>query len=433
MRFEDSTSAGAARRAAIARDSAARINPDGIETGRRVYAASPRIEPYEIEWVRSDLADGEISKFVGGIAGDESTVTTATRNHPKRCYRTSTSSGYSSHSPPLSAGSYSCYASARDPSYGRPRSIWPSIIYRHAEERNADYEGIYTCHVCGCVYDYSPPPPVSPLPRPSAREVLLELSRTLNSVIDSDVTMTPEDILRDISRIISLRLPSRSDNVYEYVCAPTTLNSKNLSSGYSGNVSSGVNPADSKVHVGPRCLYGHSSARSVPLLQNKITGCEDGEAGKSLGIAKKQSCETPGPYVRKYLHGKHIENSCSKKSFRLDGDSKQCRNGLTSTELQYSMQLECSDVGSSSESTIASLTANDWNHRGLTVKGLGDDFDFTLDVARAERLGRAIARAKRKRQWCRILTILFGLAFFVLSVIIVSLFVTRGRKVFGSM
>ena len=98
------------------------------------------------------MADIEISKFVSGIAGSKST---ASRNNPRRYYRTSTSSGYSSHSPPLSAGSYSYYASAstRDPSYGSlaviheseaiPRPIWPSIIYHHTEDRSAGgYEGI---------------------------------------------------------------------------------------------------------------------------------------------------------------------------------------------------------------------------------------------------------------------------------------------------
>lgn len=92
-------------------------------------------------------------------------------------------------------------------------------------------------------------------------------------------------------------------------------------------------------------------------------------------------------------------------------------------------QLDYSDIGSSSEETIAS--SNDWNRR-LAVRGLEKDFDFTLDVTRAERLSRTIAKAKRKRQWCRALTTLFGLIFFVLSVIVVSLCVTRGRKVFGS-
>lgn len=96
------------------------------------------------------MADIEISKFVSGIVGGKST---ASRSNPRRCHKTSTSSGYSSHSPPLSAGSYSYYASAstRDPSYGGlavihesegiPRPIWPSVIYHHAEDHSGEYEG----------------------------------------------------------------------------------------------------------------------------------------------------------------------------------------------------------------------------------------------------------------------------------------------------
>ncbi|XP_039307644.1 uncharacterized protein LOC105202296 [Solenopsis invicta] len=404
--------AGIARRAtAIPRDpgTRSRIDPEGAEADRRVYAASSTIEPtYEIEWIRSDLADVEISKFVSGIVGGKST---ASRNNPRRCYRTSTSSGYSSHSPPLSAGSYSYYASAstRDPSYGGlaviheseaiPRPIWPSVIYHSAEDHSGDYEGIYTCCVCGCTYNYSslPPPPTTTSSPSNAREVLLKLSRTLNSVIDGDVTAAPEDVLRDISRIVSLEIGARNDNVYEYVCPSWIFNDKNPSVWPScvKNVPSRVNPINSKLYVSPRCLYGYNPAQSAPSLKNDRTTRREGdseERRKNSNLIRKKPRET---------------------------------------ESKYST-LECSDVGSSTEDTIAPLNANDWNGR-LAIRGLGEDFDFTLDVTQAERLGRTIARAKRKRQWCRALTTLFGLVFFVLSVVVVSLSVTRGRKVFGSM
>ncbi|XP_011876877.1 PREDICTED: uncharacterized protein LOC105566998 [Vollenhovia emeryi] len=396
----------ASRRAAAPRDpgTRSRIDPEGAEADRRVYAASPTIEPaYEIEWIRSDLADIEISKFVSGIAGGKST---ASRNNPRRCYRTSTSSGYSSHSPPLSAGSYSYYASAstKDPPYGGlaviheseaiPRPIWPSIVYRHAEDHGGDYEGIYTCRVCGCTYNYSPPPTTTSTSSPSrAREVLLELSRTLNSVIDGDVTAPPEEILRDISRIVSLEIGARNDNVYEYVCPSWAFNDKNPPwPSCAKNVPSRVNPINSKLYVGPRCLYGYNPVRSALKSDRTARREGDSETKERSGLARKKPCET---------------------------------------ESKYST-LEYSDVGSSTEETIASSCANGWNRR-LAVRGLGEDFDFTLDVTQAERLGRMIARAKRKRQWCRALTTLFGLAFFVLSVVVVSLSVTRGRKVFGSM
>ncbi|KYN02282.1 hypothetical protein ALC62_06920 [Cyphomyrmex costatus] len=401
-------SAGVARRAAIPRDSgiSSRIDPGDAEVDiRRVYAASSMIEPtYDIEWIRSDLADVEISKFVSGIAGSKST---ASRNNPRRCYRTSTSSGYSSHSPPLSAGSYSYYTSAstRDPSYGSlaviheseaiPRPIWPSVIYHHTEDHSAgDYEGIYTCRVCDCTYNYSPPQPQLTSSPSRTCEVLLELSRTLNSVIDGNVTTPPEDILRDISRIVSFEIGMRNNNVYEYVCPSWAFNDKNptVSSSCVKNVPSKVNPINSKLCVSPRCLYEYN-ARSVPsLLKNDKAMRREDDNETRNDSARKKACET---------------------------------------ESKYST-LICSDVRSSTEGTIASLSANDWNRR-LAVRGLGEDFDFTLDVTQTERLGRTIARAKRKRQWCRALTTLFGLVFFVLSVVVVSLSVTRGRKVFGSM
>lgn len=409
-------------RAAIPRDS--RINFDAAERQRM----SPTIEPYGIEWVRSDL--GEITKFASGIIGSNKSATRI--NNSRRCYKTSISSGYSSHSPLLSVGSCSYYASTstRDLSYGGlavihesetacvPQSIWPSIY----QAENIDYEGIYTtCRVCGCTCSYPPPsssPPTSSPLRASAREVLLELSRTLNSVIDGDIAVAPEDILRDISRIISLEIGPRSDNLYEYVCPTWTFNDDNLSASpnYIKDVPSRGNSANSELYVGPRAFYENNSVRSKLLLKNdRITRRENVE---------RESCETfNGPYVLEYLDDRHVGNGCG-----LDQDSKRCQNGLASkSESKYSA-LDYSDIGSSSEETIAS--SNDWNRR-LAVRGL-EDFDFTLDVTRAERLSRTIAKAKRKRQWCRALTTLFGLIFFVLSVIVVSLCVTRGRKVFGS-
>ncbi|KAL0127400.1 hypothetical protein PUN28_005591 [Cardiocondyla obscurior] len=400
-------SAGIARRAVIPRDPGikSRIDPEGAEADKRVYATSPTTEPtYEIEWIRPDLADIEISKFVSGIAGGKST---ASCNNPRRCYKTSTSSGYSSHSPPLSAGSYSCYASTstRDPSYGGlaviheseaiPRPIWPSIIYHHAEDRGGVYEGIYTCRECGCMYNYSSPPPPPPRSPSRAHEVLLKLSRTLNSVIDGDVTAAPEDVLRDISRIVSLEIGTRNDNVYEYVRPSWAFIDKNPSiwPSCAKNVPSKINPINSKLYVSPRCLYGYNQAQSASSLKSeRTTKRKDDSKIKKNRLSRKKPCEV---------------------------------------ESKYST-LECSDVGSSTEETIASSSANDWDRR-LAVRGLGEDFDFTLDVTQAERLGRMIARAKRKRQWCRALTTLFGLIFFVLSVVVVSLSVTRGRKVFGSM
>uniref|UniRef100_A0A6V7KZ11 Uncharacterized protein n=1 Tax=Bracon brevicornis TaxID=1563983 RepID=A0A6V7KZ11_9HYME len=93
--------------------------------------------------------------------------------------------------------------------------------------------------------------------------------------------------------------------------------------------------------------------------------------------------------------------------------------------------MDPSDESSSSYGAVGEPVTKSEKSPGIT--SFNKDLDFTLDGARAERLGRVIARAKRRRQWCRAITALFGLVFFVLSVIVVSLSVTKGRKIFGSM
>jgi hypothetical protein len=57
--------------------------------------------------------------------------------------------------------------------------------------------------------------------------------------------------------------------------------------------------------------------------------------------------------------------------------------------------------------------------------------DFTLDIHRAERLMLRIKADKRRRCWCRLVTSLLGLVFFLMSVMVVSMLLTRGKRVFG--
>lgn len=128
--------------------------------------------------------------------------------------------------------------------------------------------------------------------------MLLELSRTLNSVIDGNVTAAPEEILRDISRIVSLEIGTRNDNLYEYVRPSWTFNDKNPTVWPScvKNVPSRMNPINSKLYVSPRCLYGYKPARSAPSLKNDRTTRRDSETRRNSGFARKKSCEIESKY-----------------------------------------------------------------------------------------------------------------------------------------
>ncbi|XP_063905260.1 uncharacterized protein LOC135124254 isoform X3 [Zophobas morio] len=59
--------------------------------------------------------------------------------------------------------------------------------------------------------------------------------------------------------------------------------------------------------------------------------------------------------------------------------------------------------------------------------------DFTLDVPRSELLSKRMKQDKKWRCRCRLLTSFLGLIFFLLSVMAVSLMLTRGKRMFGSM
>ena len=59
--------------------------------------------------------------------------------------------------------------------------------------------------------------------------------------------------------------------------------------------------------------------------------------------------------------------------------------------------------------------------------------DFTLDGSSAQQLKRQSAAAAHQRRCCRWLLLLLALAVFFGVMIAVSLYITGGRKVFGSM
>ncbi|KAH8258013.1 hypothetical protein KR038_004339 [Drosophila bunnanda] len=59
--------------------------------------------------------------------------------------------------------------------------------------------------------------------------------------------------------------------------------------------------------------------------------------------------------------------------------------------------------------------------------------DFTLDMPRAEQLRLKMEKEKKFRQRCRFITTFLSLVFFLLTVMVVSLVLTRGKRMFGSM
>ncbi|XP_011302486.1 uncharacterized protein [Fopius arisanus] len=385
---------------------------------------------YDVEWLEPDVIDAEVSRLVNGG--------TASGRNPRR-WRSSTSSGYSSHSPPLSAGSYSTCCASVLRSSGTigdvglaviheaeiPRPIWPSL-----GNRDCNFEGHEEslCKYCG----YTRICPRSnkcrttcrdsTAPGGSARDVLLELSRTLTSVIDGASVMTAEEVLRDISKTVAqgiqgIQRSSGEEHVYRH--------SSTLSSGVGKD---SVNPVNWRLYGrtwttnpgGITSSQGNPEGKTLPALF-LVPRCHGICPGGIVRCAGKSAKDGGNPTPRK------DENKRKRAPSRMEGNTvKGC---YPSNEPVYST-LDPSDESSAYGAVGDPPRKSPWNQE-ITV--CNKHLDFTLDGARAERLGRTIARAKRRRQWCRALTALFGLVFFILSVIVVSMSVTKGRKIFGSM
>ncbi|XP_076751146.1 uncharacterized protein LOC143423593 isoform X1 [Xylocopa sonorina] len=516
INFEPS---GAAVATALAVSDGNHPNPDSeitklssqLPNDRYAYNADnlyavPRIDLHDIEWIEADSLEADVSRFV---AGSSTATTTTTRNNPRRCYRTSTSSGYSSYSPPLSAGSYSCYASAvpgqsffrgvpltmKDQFSGGlaviheseaiPRPIWPTALPGSRElyhnDENPEYDTLYACCGCGCAYTYSycDWDYEKSVTGTSAHDVLIELSRTLNSVIEGKNVMTPEEILHNISHKVAQGIGLKG-GLYEYVYHNSFLSSKrsflndknSCLLNCNKNSSSKINPVNSKLYNNTRQFYLHNPWYTClctceytkkflwPSKNDGQTETSDEKRGKKenspvvllvdnhcQGRNSESTLQNDKTVTESYVckcsnrvnsHDKKMQNmyathrikSDTKEMANTNEETMQNRNKIIPNEPEYTMQLECNDGDSFKKSIIFSAGKNNWDYR---MRGFAGDLDFTLDVSRAERLGRTIAKAKRKRQWCRTLTAFFGLVFFVLSVVIVSLTVTRGRKIFGSM
>lgn len=319
----------------------------------------------------SDATDAEVSHLVSEPAKK--------LTNQKTCCRISTSSGYSSQSPPLSAGSYypgccpnpgSAKNSTSIPSQSQqhrhhhhhlhpgnartsnlalaenqsqqggtnlaviheaetiPRPIWPYMgddfrdIRRTVDQSNpcemldcdipgapaqnhettCKHRNIYSCcdycRTCGpnaysdsCINNGT---------ASSAREVLLELSRTLNSVIEAESHLSAEEILRDISITVARSInnqPKEEPASSSVVCEDYTYRLSSSSSSGAGKESLvGVNPVNLRVYGKPKWLHVPVSSRSSSQcpyeVKNLLTATQ--KASRTTPAYGGKSTSNPG-------------------------------------------------------------------------------------------------------------------------------------------
>lgn len=138
---------------------------------------------------------------------------------------------------------------------------------------------LYTCCGCGCAYTYSYCDwDYENSTGTSARDVLLELSRTLNSVIEGETVMTPEEILHNISHKVAQGIGLKG-GIYEYVYHNSAFlpgktsflsdRSSSLLNCNNRSLSSTINPVNSKLYSNMRHFYVHN-----PAWYTCLSSCE---------------------------------------------------------------------------------------------------------------------------------------------------------------
>uniref|UniRef100_A0A1A9V2H5 Uncharacterized protein n=1 Tax=Glossina austeni TaxID=7395 RepID=A0A1A9V2H5_GLOAU len=87
------------------------------------------------------------------------------------------------------------------------------------------------------------------------------------------------------------------------------------------------------------------------------------------------------------------------------------------------------------QNTIVNCDGNQWKILNGSYEDPSSrpESDFTLDLPRAEQLRIKMEKEKKFRQRCRLITTFLSLIFFLLTVMVVSLVLTRGKRMFGSM
>ena len=122
----------------------------------------------------------------------------------------------------------------------------------------------YCCGGTTYAYHNSSSGPIASTTSTNARQVLLELSRTLNSVIDADSDLSAEDILRDISITVARGIGSKDPSAppSSGICEDYTYRLSSSSSSGGGKESVGVNPVNLRVYSKPKWLHVPASSRS---------------------------------------------------------------------------------------------------------------------------------------------------------------------------
>uniref|UniRef100_A0A1B6IQ62 Uncharacterized protein n=1 Tax=Homalodisca liturata TaxID=320908 RepID=A0A1B6IQ62_9HEMI len=289
----------------------------------------------------------------------------------------------------------------------------------------------------------------------SPYDLLRELSETINLAVDQNKEIPAEEILRDIGNKINKSLDAfashnlSSGRLDSEKLATNKISSERLSSENAiSRLSVSLKRSEPAAAVGGAFSHSGSSGSDCDLEAGRLSllkrlgrfppgeplydlaqgSTSSSSSGFSDLTPTPPSSASSRPFGPVFLH----ENPASVPTRMRNAmiyESLQCRSPGGYEKLRAEQRVDLDNQWIVCEKNTAADTAE----KDICVfPGLRSP-DFTLDGQQAEVLMRRLAASKRQRCWCRLLTTALGFFFFIFSVVVVSMMLTKGKRMFGSL
>ncbi|XP_049817379.1 uncharacterized protein LOC109607509 isoform X2 [Aethina tumida] len=280
----------------------------------------------------------------------------------------------------------------------------------------------------------------------SVKDLLVELLNHINATLEGKTGVSPEDMLRNINdRLLSKleTLRNATEDEMKKLCINLS-NCRKMNSvlrAFSNSSSSG-NSTQSVAD------YSSGRVRTVSSETEDIYQIPSGSSSSGFSDSVKEPCTVLPVFVHHDNFSgvpNGVRNAMIYGTLMRDrsgtGGEKLLERNKTATVPKKSLLMAVNDNKPSVWEQYYGMKANAEGVTKQTLKpsdvpifpGGRPEADFTLDVPRSELLSKKMREDKKWRFRCRLLTSFLGLVFFLLSVMAVSLMLTRGKRMFGSM
>ncbi|KAF5291328.1 hypothetical protein FQA39_LY03479 [Lamprigera yunnana] len=281
----------------------------------------------------------------------------------------------------------------------------------------------------------------------SIREILIDLSNCINATIDGQNNVTPEQMLKSAKEKISTGLDvlkNSTEDEMRKLCINLS-NRKTVNSVVRAFSSTSSSDNSSRNSPEFNCARIRTISEDAEEIYQIPSASSSSGFSDSIKHCTAFKCSVPQEEVT--LNSQGIRNAIiygtlCRTNVKMCSANDNCLDKSVKSGEKKKSLLRSTDDGKPSVwqqyygVNVVPEGGITYNLKPSDVPiypGGRPEADFTLDLPRSELLAKKMKEDKKWRCRCRLLTSFLGLVFFLLSVMAVSLMLTRGKRMFGSM